>query len=438
MASKYARQFALPDGFPQLLKDLTREVLRADPRDIHTFGYEYFSEAISRRNNPDEYAEPERLSVEELTEKVGQLFVDADADGNGVLDRKEFKSVFIGLKEELSLTDKDVLRIMAEADENEDGQIEYSEFLPIAIDVMQSIYAKQDFEATALEREEVLEDVRDYLLHGMPQEELEDELRNVFNEADGDGNGYLDRKEFVAVLKNADLGFTKREINIMLTEVDEDGDGKVSYDEFVPLCFQLLVELVAGDVATVPQDENDLRDFFLELFGGSADEDGKLPHTLAIQLISDADLGLTRVQIHAIMSEAEEDEDGKIHHVQLAQAMSGMVLSLVNVQVQQDRAAKMKEIRAQDNYNMVMGFTAEDMSAALNAAFASVDTSGSGQLAREDIKMVVSETLPSAPPKYVQSIMSLTRPDADGMCEFSVVATQAFKVLQWLETQAQM
>ena len=109
MASKYARQFTLPDGFPQLLKDFTREVLRADPGDIYTFGHDYFTEAIAQRNNPDQYGEQERLSVEELTERVGQLFMEADADGNGVLDRKEFKVVFVGLKEELNLTDKDVL-----------------------------------------------------------------------------------------------------------------------------------------------------------------------------------------------------------------------------------------------------------------------------------------------------------------------------------------
>ena len=64
MAAKYARQFKLPEGFPQLPKDFTREVLRSDPESIHQFGYEYFSEVVTRRNNPDDYdATPERLSA---------------------------------------------------------------------------------------------------------------------------------------------------------------------------------------------------------------------------------------------------------------------------------------------------------------------------------------------------------------------------------------
>ena len=52
MASKYARRFALPEGFPQILKDFTREVLRSQTDDINKFAYEYFTEAIRRRDSP--------------------------------------------------------------------------------------------------------------------------------------------------------------------------------------------------------------------------------------------------------------------------------------------------------------------------------------------------------------------------------------------------
>lgn len=379
-----------------------------------------------------------RLTEEELVERVGALFQEADVDNNGVLDRKEFKVVFVGLQSELGLTDKDVLKIMAEADGNDDGTIDYKEFLPIAIDVMNSIYAKQDFEAEKERREDAIEDVKDYLLHGMPQEELEAELRNVFNQADEDQNGWLSRKEFTAVLKNAELGFTRKEINVMLTEVDEDGDGKVTYEEFVPMCFQLLVQLVADDISTVPQEEEELKAYFLDLFTSAADDDNMLGHSEIINLVVEADLGLTRVQIHAIMSESEEDENGNINVIQLSSAMAGMVLSLVNVQMQQDRAAKLSNLREQDGYELVWGFSASDLKAALNAAFSSVDTTGSGTLARDDIKMVVCETLPSLPPKHVQAIMSIPEPNPEGMCPYDVVAQRAFQLVQFLQNQDQM
>lgn len=440
MAAKYARQFTLPEGFPQLLKDLTRECLRADPDDIYRFGHEYFSEAIERRNNPEDYgAEPDRMSMEELVDRIGQWFKDADADGNGVLDRSEFKLVFVNLKDELGLNDKDILKIMAEADENEDGQIEYEEFLPIAVDVVSAIYAKQDFEneahTRADEKEKALLDTKDFLLHGMPRAELEAALDDVFSKADADGNGWLSRKEFVTCIRDADLGFTKKEINVLLSEVDVDGDGKVTYEEFSPLCFTLLVEMVSEALVEVPQKEEELREFFIDLFGTAADDDGKLAHTTAIKLMKEADLGLTRVQIHAIMSEADEDENGMIDYEQLANAMGGMVMSLCSVEFQPQRSAKYQEARASDDYDKVWGFSAEELENQIMQACASVDTAGSGKLAKEDIQMVISEIMPELPPKHLKSVMMPGHADASGLTSYADIARDAFKIIQFMQVQ---
>ena len=42
MASKYLQKFPIPNGFPQILHDFTKEILRDQPRDIIEFGYMYF------------------------------------------------------------------------------------------------------------------------------------------------------------------------------------------------------------------------------------------------------------------------------------------------------------------------------------------------------------------------------------------------------------
>ena len=64
MASKYARRFALPEGFPQILKDFTREVLRSQTDDINKFAYEYFTEAIRRRDSPSGDGGDEGLALD--------------------------------------------------------------------------------------------------------------------------------------------------------------------------------------------------------------------------------------------------------------------------------------------------------------------------------------------------------------------------------------
>ena len=93
-----------------------------------------------------------------------------------------------------------------------------------------------------LQQYEARAEAEEYLLRGMSREQLEQMMANVFRAADSDGSGYLDRSEFRNCLKSAELGLTKKDINMLMAEVDIDGDGKITYDEFVPLCFNVLVE----------------------------------------------------------------------------------------------------------------------------------------------------------------------------------------------------
>ena len=59
----------------------------------------------------------------------------------------------------------------------------------------------------------------------MTKDELEMKMRSVFEHFDADSNGVLSRKEFKNCLKASQLGFTRREINLMLSAVDFNDDG---------------------------------------------------------------------------------------------------------------------------------------------------------------------------------------------------------------------
>ena len=63
--------------------------------------------------------------------------------------------------------------------------------------------------------------VQDFLVKGLPRNELEASIQKIFRGADGDGSGALDRREFLRCLKESGLGFTRRELNLVLSELDE-------------------------------------------------------------------------------------------------------------------------------------------------------------------------------------------------------------------------
>ena len=46
-------EFALPESFPKILKDFTREVLRDQPSDINTYAAEYFANLAAPANGDE-------------------------------------------------------------------------------------------------------------------------------------------------------------------------------------------------------------------------------------------------------------------------------------------------------------------------------------------------------------------------------------------------
>merc|ERR1712109_239951 len=63
-------------------------------------------------------------------------------------------------------------------------------------------------------------------------ENAEDEIRGAFQVFDEDGNGFINRQELAAVMKNLGEQMTPEEIQTMLDEADLDGDGQINYEEF--------------------------------------------------------------------------------------------------------------------------------------------------------------------------------------------------------------
>merc|ERR1712072_1154299 len=141
---------------------------------------------------------------------------------------------------------QEIRRMLMEADENEDGYIDYNEFLPIGVDIVQAIFARREAEAAAAaEQTAASEAARIALMHGMDKDQYKQMLLSYFRAHDVDNSGFLSRKEFKECMKNADLGLTRQEINALMAEIDVDGDDNISLEEFDSIFFEMLVEIVS-------------------------------------------------------------------------------------------------------------------------------------------------------------------------------------------------
>lgn len=335
-SAKFARQVSMPDEFPEILKDFTREILRHQPDNIYEFGVKYFQGKCKAK---DQGGGAEEMSLDQIEEIIQALFQRYDDDDSGYLDRVEFRNLLNDLRTRLPfISEDDLYFFLSEADANSDNKIEYHEFIPIALQIIQTMYSKKRFEE---HKDDVAQQAKNILVHGMDKAELEQVLQTIFSSFDSDGSGSLSREEFIQALQSMELGLTRKEINSVLFQYDNNDDGNISYAEFVPFAFDLLSKLTEMRIFETEMAEDELAQFLVDLFkakevelttleGITADRPpGMIRADDVKDLLHQAKLGLTRLQIYSVLSVADVNEDGLLNYMQFIPKAVTVVRSML-------------------------------------------------------------------------------------------------------------
>lgn len=126
-------------------------------------------------------------------------FREIDKDGDGVIEKDELIEIFNS--EDTSLPPTEIEKILKIIDTNGSGRIDFTEFLVAASNEEQLLKKKQ--------------------------------LENAFAYLDTDHSGYITIEEVKAFLDGSEE--TCEEIRQIFGEVDVNGDGKISKNEFISL-----------------------------------------------------------------------------------------------------------------------------------------------------------------------------------------------------------
>jgi len=158
-----------------------------------------------------------------------KMFQDADADGNGFLDKDEVRQVLMKHAGTSELDESRVENYFARADTNKDGRIDHAEFMNL-VEAEASLEKVLDSDAHAVYRNQRI-----------PAKQFV-AIRESFLQADFDGNGFLDKAEVRELLEQSAATeggqalwkiFTESEVEGYFRRADKNQDGKINLEEFL-------------------------------------------------------------------------------------------------------------------------------------------------------------------------------------------------------------
>lgn len=409
----------------------------------------------------------------ELREVVARIFDVYDADGSGFLDASEFNAVFTDLTSELGLSAGDSSRlaqeILANVDVNGDGQVQRAEFMPIAMNILQTMLEEAEaLGGEGVDEDELIQRAQNILVHGMKEEELTEVLFKIFQDADKDNSGALDPDEFVNCLQSTEIGFTEDEVNLMKQNVDVNGDGLIDFQEFAPLAYSLLVEVIAKQIAEEKVDEgndpdegaksraqqlvNELSDEELEatlkkIFDGAdQDKNGVLDYDEFRECLRSANLGFTDDLIEYLIVEVDENKDGVIDYQEFCPLCYELLLKIVEVEVSKgddgaptdqpgDAAdgTTVEDIEqsttAQAEELILSGMTSDEIEGLLYDIFKAADADESGTLDQAEFEQALRDSDIQLAPDAIQKLIDEVDTDGDGNVNYVEFVPVAFEVL---------
>jgi len=137
------------------------------------------------------------------------------------------------------------------------------------------------------------------------------EFREAFSLFDKDGDGTITTEELGIVMRSLGQNPTEDELQVMLNEVDSDGNGTIDFNEFLSMMAKKLKETDSDD---------EIREAF---FVFDKDGDGYISSSELRQVMLTLGEQLTDAEVDEMIREADTDGDGRVCYEEFVRMMTG-------------------------------------------------------------------------------------------------------------------
>mmetsp|Transcript_33004 Transcript_33004/g.38737 ORF Transcript_33004/g.38737 Transcript_33004/m.38737 type:complete len:150 (-) Transcript_33004:110-559(-) len=135
------------------------------------------------------------------------------------------------------------------------------------------------------------------------QEEM-DELREMFKIVDRDDGGTISKEELTYLMETLGIHATPEDINVMISELDNDGDGTIDFEEFI----QVIQKKVAASF-TLDQVKSAFK-----VFEGSSPEGTIHKDDLILAMMTHGTTKLTEEEAINLITQLEPNSEGQIDY----------------------------------------------------------------------------------------------------------------------------
>ena len=138
--------------------------------------------------------------TEDEIEEIKEAFDLFDTDGSGTIDPKELRAAMQSLGFEAK--NQTIFQMISDLDKNKSGSIDFEEFL-------------------------------DMMTARMSDKDTREDIQKVFRLFDDDETGKITFRNLKRVAKELGENMTDEELQEMIDEADRDGDGEINEEEFL-------------------------------------------------------------------------------------------------------------------------------------------------------------------------------------------------------------
>ena len=142
----------------------------------------------------------EEYITDEQKKELQDVFDQFDKDKDGKISAKELENAMQSMGQ--TPTGEEINEMMREVDLNQDGKIDFDEFMSL-------------------------------MIKNSPDTQTEEEVINAFRVFDKEGNGLISSAELKHIMMTIGDKMTEEEADEMVNEDDIDEDGMINYEEFV-------------------------------------------------------------------------------------------------------------------------------------------------------------------------------------------------------------